>query len=156
MPGRAEVGFRYALPAKVADRVVRFHLVDNTRGEPPLWSKQEVRAKRFTLTVTSATADAIELRLEGEAVMATDADLDKADRGYEARLLGNLRYVPAKKTFDRFDVTAVGTHWGESGLTRGARAGKTLLGVSFELAGDGPGDKVPPQGIREIDGYYGR
>ena len=156
VPEKAEVGFQYALPAKVAERLVRFHLVDNTRGEPNLWSKQEVREKRFTLTVTSATADAIELRLEGEAVMATDADLDKADRGYEARLLGNLRYVPAKKTFDRFDVTAIGTHWGAGTFTGGARPGKTLLGVSFELAGDNPGDRVPPQGIREIDGYYGR
>jgi hypothetical protein len=156
VPARAEVGYRYALPEKIADRVVRFHLVDNTRGEPPMWSKQQVREQRFTLTVTAATADAIELRMEGVAVMATDADLDRADRGYEARLLGNLRYVPARKTFDRFDVTAVGDHWGESGLTRGARAGKTLLGVSFELAGDNPGDRVPPQGIRDRDGYYGR
>jgi len=156
VPAKADVGYKYALPAKVADRVVRFHLVDNTRGEPNLWSKQEVREQRFTLTVTSATADAIELRLEGEAVMATDADLDKADRGYDVRLLGNLRYVPAKKTFDRFDVTAVGTHWGAGTFTGVARPGKTLLGVSFELAGDNPGDKVPPQGIRDQDGYYGR
>src|SRR5207245_1661512 len=108
------------------------------------------------LTVVSATADAIELRLEGEAVMATNADVEKADRGYEVRLLGNLRYVPAKKTFDRFDVTAIGTHWGETPLTVGAREGKTLLGVAFELGGDKPGDKVPPQGIRGQDEYYGK
>jgi hypothetical protein len=156
VPAKAEVGFTFSLPEKVAERVVRFHLVDNTRGEPNLWTRQQVRAKRFTLTVTSATADAVELRLEGEAVMATDADLDRAERGYEARLLGNLRYAPARKTFDRFDVTAVGSHWGAGTYTAGARPGKTLLGVSFELAGDNPGDKVPPQGIREIDGYYGR
>jgi hypothetical protein len=156
VPEKAEAGFKYALAPKVAERITRYHLVDNTRGEPFHWTKQEVRSKRFTLTVVSATADAIELRLEGEAVVATDADVEKADRGYEARLLGNLRYVPAKKTFARFDVTAIGTHWGETALTRGAREGKTLLGVSFELAGDKPGDRVPPQGIRNLDDYYGR
>jgi hypothetical protein len=155
-PAKSEVGFTYPLPDKIAERITRFHLLDNTRGEPQMWSKQEVRTKKLTLSVVSATADAVELRLEGEAVMATDANLDLADRGYEARLLGQLRYLPEKKTFDRFDLTAVGSHWGESRFTRGARSGKTLLGVSFELAGDKPGDKVPPQGIRERDDYFGK
>ena len=156
VPAKAEAGFKYPLPAKVAERIARYHLIDNTRGEPQLWTREQVRAKRVELVVTAATADAVDIRLEGEAVLATDADPDKADRGYEVRLLGSLRYRPAKKTFDRFDVTAVGTHWGESGHTGIARAGKTLLGVSFELAGDKPGDEVPPQGVRDRDDYYGK
>src|SRR5438874_6684004 len=131
-PAKAEAGFTYPLPEKVAERITRYHLVDNTRGEPQRWGRDEVRSRKFTLTVVSATADAVELRLDGEAVMATDANPDKADRGYDVRLVGTLRYRPAKKTFDRFDVTAVGSHWGETPLTRGAREGKTLLGVSFE------------------------
>jgi hypothetical protein len=156
VPARAEVGFEYPLPDRIAERIVRFHLVDNTRGEPGMWRKDEVRSRSITLTVVSATADAVELRLAGAATMATRADLAAADRGYEARLAGALRYRPAKKSFDRFDVTAVGEHWGETRLTAGAREGKSLLGVSFELTGDRPGDRVPPQGIRERDDYLGR
>jgi hypothetical protein len=159
-PAKAEVGFRYPVPAKVADRLARYHLIDNTRGEPELWKPQEVRALRMSLVVTSATADAVELRLEGEVVLRTDADPAKAERGYEARLLGSLRYRrskdgPAKGTFDRFDITAVGTHWGEHTHNSPARPGKSLLGQSFELAGDRPGDCVPPQGIRDREGYLG-
>ncbi len=154
-PAKAEVGFRYPVPASVATRLARFHLLDNTRGEPQLWKPDHVRARRMSLVVTSATADAVELRLEGEVILRTDADAAKAERGYEARLFGVLRYRPAKGTFDRFDLTAVGTHWGEHWDTAPARPGRTLLGHSFELAADRPGDRVPPQAIRERDKYFG-
>ena len=155
-PAKAEVGFRYAMAAPVADRLARWHLIDNTRGEPQLWKPEDVRAKRISLVVTAATADAIDIKLEGEVLIATDADTSKAERGYEVRLLGSLRYLPAKGTFDRFDIIAVGTHWGEHFDTAPARPGKSLLGQSFELAGDKPGDRVAPQGIRDRDAYLGR
>ncbi len=155
VPVKAEVGAKFPVPPKIVERMIRYHLVDNTRGEPHHWTREQIRAKRFTLTVTAATPEAIELKLEGEAILATDGDIDRADRGYEVRLLGSLRYIPKKKTFDRFDITAIGSHWGDTPLTLGARLGKSLLGVTFELGADKPGDKVSPQGIRDRDEYLG-
>ena len=155
-PAKAEVGFRYPVPAAVADRLARWHLLDNTRGEPEPWRPEDVRARRMSLAVAAVTREGVDLRLEGEALLATDADPAKADRGYEVRLLGSLRYAPARGAFDRFDLTAVGTHWGEHTHNSPARPGKTILGQSFELAGDKPADRVPPQGIRDSDAYWGR
>lgn len=155
VPAKAEVGFRYPMPAKVADRLARWHLIDNTRGEPQLWKPDDVRAKRMSLVVTAATAEVVEIRLEGEVQLRTDADPAKAERGYEMRLLGSLRYQVGKGAFDRFDITAVGTHWGEHFDTSPARPGRSVLGQSFELAGEKASDRVPPQGIRDRDGYYG-
>ena len=155
-PAKAVVGSRYPVPEKVAKRICRFHLLDNTRGEPAAWSREQVRARRFTLKVVSVDTEAIGLRLEGEAVMMTDADPAKAERGFEVRLRGELRYLPVKKTFDRFDVVAVGSHWGDVSHTQKARPGKSLLGISLELAGPRPADKIPPQGARNLDSYFGR
>jgi hypothetical protein len=156
-PAKAEPGFTYDVPKAVANRIVHFHLVDNTRGEPPFWTRDEVRRAKLTLTVTRMTADGIELRLDGEALLSTDADLAKADRGYDIRLRGELRYVPAKQTIDRFDVAAVGEHWGEGTYTRGARPGRSLLGVAFgPVVGDRPADRIPPQGAREVNRYFGK
>jgi hypothetical protein len=156
VPAKTTVGFRYPVPLKIAERLLRFHLVDNTSGEPVHWERDEIRSKRLTLKVTGQSPEAVELRLEGEALMTSKPEVEKADRGYEVRLLGSLRYVPGKKVFDRFDITAVGSHWGEPFHAGTARPGKSLLGVTFELGGDRPGDKVAPQGVREVDDYYGR
>ena len=72
-PGPAEgrAGRTYDVPTAVADRIVRFHLVDNTRGEPPFWRRDQVRRAKLTLTVEEVTADGIELRLDGAALLAT-------------------------------------------------------------------------------------
>lgn len=156
-PAKAEPGFRYDVPKAVADRIVRFHLVDNTRGEPPFWSREQVRRAKLTLTVEKVSPAGIELRVEGEALLTDNADTAKAARGYEAQLRGELRYLPVKQTLDRFDVAAVGEHWGEGTLTRGARPGRSLLGVAFgPVAGEQPADRVPPQAVREVNAYFGK
>ena len=156
-PAKTDIRFTYDVPKPVAERIVRFHLIDNTRGEPTFWDAKHVRHSKLKLTVIRATPDAIDLRLDGEALLSTDADPSKADRGYDVRLRGDLRYLPAKQTFDRFDVAAVGDHWGEGTFTRGARPDRKPLGVAFGLiAGERAADRVPPQGAREVRRYFGR
>jgi hypothetical protein len=157
LPPRTEPGFTYELPRPVADRLTRFHLVDNTRGEPPFWKKDDVRRLRLSLKVVRASDEEIVLALSGDVLLATAADPEKADRGYDARLRGELRYAPAKQTFDRFDVAAVGEHWGEGTYTRGSRPGRSILGVALgPVAGDRATDRVPPQAAREIGAYLGK
>jgi hypothetical protein len=156
-PPKVEPGFTYDVPKAVADRIVRFHLVDNTRGEPPFWTRPQVRRAKLTMTVEKVSPAGIELRLDGDALLATDADPKMAERGYEVRLRGELRYLPRKQTLDRFDVAAVGEHWGDSSLTRGARPGRSVLGVAFgPIAGDKAADRIPPQAAREVNAYFGK
>ena len=49
-PVKAEPGFTYDVPKAIVDRIVRFHLIDNTRGEPPFWERQQVQRAKLTLT----------------------------------------------------------------------------------------------------------
>lgn len=156
-PAEVKVGHTYPVPAKVAARIARFHLVDNTRGEPEYWKADEVRANALTLTVTAAAADAVDLRLDGAVLMATTADAEKATRGFDARLRGELRYRPKSGAFDRFDVAVLGQHWGEHAHTGKARPGKAPLGLAFTLADPAkPGNSIPPQGIRDEAIYWGK
>ena len=71
VPATAKKGDVFPLPARVAERLLRFHLVDNTRGEPNFWRPDEVRRQRLTLTVEEAMAKKLRLRLEGTALLAT-------------------------------------------------------------------------------------
>ncbi len=156
-PPKAEVGQSYPLPEKVAARIARFHLADNTRGEPPFWKADEVRKNDWTLTVTKVTDAGVEVRLDGEVTLSTKPNPTDSDRGYTAKARGHLRWVPAKSTFDRFDVAVVGDHWGEGTYTKGARPGKSPLGFAFTRADPTkPGDTIPPQGIRDDGRYWGK
>ena len=155
VPADAKVGEKRPVPTPIARRILRFHLIDNLRGEPPLWSAEEVRASEMTLAVQEQTPGHVLLRLEGKALLATAADPAKAVRGYDAALLGYVRYDRKADRIDRFDVVALGEHWGQGRFTQGARPGRQPLGVAFELArGDKPRDTVPPQGAREEREYF--
>ncbi|CAN5904742.1 hypothetical protein BH23PLA1_BH23PLA1_22160 [soil metagenome] len=70
-------------------------------------------------------------------------------------MLGYLTYDRPAKTLTRFDVVALGDHWGEGPYTRGARPGRAPLGVAFQLVnGQQPADRIPPQASRYLPGYW--
>ena len=150
-PPKSEIGFQYAVAPSVARRIARFHLVDNTQGEPTFWKQSEVRKLELTLTVTATTADTITVRFDGATLLTNDKD-----RGYDAKLGGSLRYSLKTKTFDRFDVAVVGDHWGDDSVTSsGSRPGKMPFGIAFCLADPKlPSDRVPPQAARDWNAYF--
>lgn len=135
------------VPAPVAVRLARFHLVDNTRGEPPHWRREEIRSLRLTGKPIEGNPD--RLSLTGQFHLET-AD---GSRGYQGALRGVVEVQSG--VVKRLDLVALGQHWGEGPYTGGARPGKTPLGIAFTLGDpEAPADRVPPQGIRWEDGYY--
>ncbi len=154
LPPKLEVGTEYPLPPAIARRLARFHLLDNTRGEPRFWKRADVRDLDLKLTVAAVTPEHLTLRLSGVASLENLRE----HRGYDARLGGTIRYDRIAKVFDRFDVACVGDHWGDDSFTdSGARPGKTPLGVAFTLAdATVPGNRVSPQAARDLDIYMGQ
>lgn len=122
------------------ERLVRYHLIDNTRGEPPMWSSAEI--KKLELTLKDG-------RLTGSVHLETKS----GERGYSANLLGFVNVKDGRVT--RFDLLAKGEFWGEGTFTRGAPRGRFPLAVAFSLADMTSGaSKVPPQGARgNLKGY---
>ena len=129
-----------SFPGSLAKRIARFHLVDNTRGEPPMWKAKEIR----DLDIRLKNGE-----LSGKARLHTDDD----KRGYEAQLRGVVETRQGKVT--RLDIVALGDFRGEGTYTRGAPKGRFPLAVAFELAdGKDVADGVPPQGSRGwVRGY---
>jgi hypothetical protein len=56
VPSDAQPGQTRAVPAAITERIMRFHLVDNTRGEPPMWERPEIRTGALTATVEESDA----------------------------------------------------------------------------------------------------
>ncbi len=128
------------LPKSLLKRLARYHLVDNTRGEPPMWRENEIQKLEGKIT-------------NGQLRAAVQLRTAKGDRGYDAQLLGKVETKNGKIT--RLDLVASGQFWGEGSYTRNAPKGKFPLAIAFTLAdGKDAADTVPPQGSRGwVQGY---
>ena len=154
VPSSDTVGTTMPMPETIARRILRYHLTDNTRGEPSMWKAEEIRNSSLKLTITASDAESMTLLLEGTATLATDADLAQADRGFVVKLRGELRYDRDAETFTQFDIAALGEHWGRGSYTPNPRPGKSLLGIAFGLAEEIPANRIPPQAARRLEDYY--
>lgn len=135
----------FNLPEMIAVRIARFHLADNTRGEPPHWHRNEIRSLQLTGT-RGADGD---IRITGNVHLETP----DASRGFIGKALGNVS--TANGVLVKFDLVVLGDFWGEGRYTRGARPGKNPIGFAFELVpSPGAADRIPPQGSRWLEGYY--
>lgn len=130
------------MPDSLLSRMVRYHLVDNTRGEPPMWRAEQVH---------SAEAELREGRLVGSTRLGTS----RFRRGYEASLFGVIEGKNGLLT--QFDVVARGLAWGRGYFNKGAPRGRYQLAVRFTLAqGAWPFDAIPPGAARTgADEYLG-
>jgi len=124
----------------VKQRLARYHLIDNTRGEPPMWGEGEIKKLELTLS-------------DGKLTGTVHLETRSGERGYKADLLGFLEAKDGKVT--RFDLLARGEFWGEGTFSKGAPKGKYPFAVAFGLADKSSGaSKVPPQGARgNLKGY---
>jgi hypothetical protein len=130
------------LPESVQRRLARYHLIDNTRGESPMWRADEIKDLQLTLQKG---------RLAGTVHLETKT----GDRGYRAQLLGVVEATEGKLT--RFDAVARGLFWGQGQFNYGAPKGKFPFAVALTLAGGkGAVMEVPPGGARgNLKGYLG-
>ena len=122
------------VPDSLLSRMARFHLVDNTRGEPPRWRADQIQ---------TANAMLRDGRLFGSARLETACQR----RGYAASLFGLVNAEGGVLT--QFDVVARGLAWGRGYHNPGVPRGKYPLAVRFALArGVWPFDAIPPGAAR--------
>ena len=134
-----------AVPDSLKRRIASYHLVDNTRGEPPWWRREEIKA--FELEVG---ADGL---LKGKAQLETAS----GDRGFTSELLGFVAVTDGKVT--RFDLVAKGEAWGAGRWNGGQPPGKYPLGFAFTLSeAKAAADRLLPQGAcrGNLGGYFAR
>ena len=143
---------RGTMPDSLTRRIALYHLIDNTRGEPPMWKDSELRAAKITLTPLAALEErgktAVSDRgykLIGDAEAATA----NGDRAYQMNLLGYVETKGEKLT--RFDLVARGQFRGHGQYTGNAvPAGNFTLAIAFAIADQTTeAAKVPPQGFNE-------
>jgi hypothetical protein len=122
-------------PDSLATRIARFHFIDNTRGEPPMWNHDEVKS--------------LEFKLDKEGSIIGTAKLETADggRSYDVAIRGVVK--SKGDSIEQFDLVAKGQFFGDGPYTKRAPKGKFPLAIAFRLAdGSENADRVAPQGSK--------
>ena len=154
LPEPLEAGARRELPWDIVRRFARFHLLDSVRGETPPWRDEHVQSAQMNVEVVALEGTRVHLRLTGsvrntqEGTWAVRPFQEKRDgmiRGFDCRLRGELAYDLARQAFTRFDVVATGERWGGTEHNnRQEDLPSSPMGIVFQLAGDTPADRTPP------------
>ncbi|NRA97065.1 MAG: hypothetical protein HRU14_12740 [Planctomycetes bacterium] len=135
-------------PASLTRRLARFHLIDNTRGEAPMWRIREVHEASLTLKGGLLTGR-IRLSTDDNPNFHPDA---AAERFYNTAVRGVVTIKDGALV--RFDVVVRGTFFGEGRWTPGSPKKPFTLAVAFGLANPKlAASKVPPQAARDLRSY---
>ncbi len=156
VPDEGRAGAERDVPRPLVERLARFSLVDNVRGQTPAYRPEHVEVAELRSRVVKADGARLTLRLEGRTRTREtgrwpvrgfeDAGRPtEQERGYEAKLLGRATLDRGTGRFVAFELVALGERRGGTQYNfRGDDLDPAPLGVALTLAGDDPEDRVAP------------
>jgi hypothetical protein len=158
LPEEMSEGSSISWPRPLAERIVRFCLLDRGRvdGFTPAFSRKSVLQAEFTTRVKSMRGDSVQLEFTG----ATETDVADAApfyrgfpkptaalgrRGVRTRVLGRGIYDLTNARFIDMQMVAVGVRWGGAYVGRPAEDWiEAPIGFSFSLGDASPAQRVAP------------
>ena len=128
-------------PKSLAKKLVQFHAVDNTRGEPPMWSESNI------------VSLAIQINHKGEISGSVTLENSSSNRSCHLKLFGYVAFTKGRLT--QFDVVMLGQYAGQGKYTPGAPEGSFPIGVACRIADpDDPAFQVRPQALKAFGPGY--
>lgn len=154
LPQEVKVGAAAFVPRATIERMARFHMVDNVRGQSPGHEAADVREAEVEARIVAIEDSRIVVRWTGhvriEVAGKPLADPDAGtgvghERGLDLAFGGYGTFDLESQSFREFQAVAIGTRWG--GSRYNFRRDDLLpqpIGFAFLLAGDEPADRVAP------------
>ncbi|QDV09413.1 hypothetical protein Poly30_49710 [Planctomycetes bacterium Poly30] len=119
-----------AVPAAVADAIVRRALVDNVRGQNPAWRPEDVQEATLQMRAVDVTPETIEVEYTGAARMQA------GEKRYAPTLFGRAIWDRKAEAFRSLQIVAIGERAGAATFNqRGEDKAPSPMGVLLELHG---------------------
>ncbi|MHC5063879.1 MAG: hypothetical protein ACYTG5_07880 [Planctomycetota bacterium] len=154
IPEQPALGASKAMPSRHVERLARFHLMDNVRGQTSDYKRSEIEHAEMRWRVESVTADELVLSLSG----STRAEVERGDypHGFAAELEGVASWDLKARRFSAFELRAQAESWGHTRFNNRRRGPESrAIGVVMRLAPtDAP--KVAPAFIWNYGWSRGR
>lgn len=133
------------VPAALAGRLARFHLIDQVMGRTPPFEAGDIQTLRLRTRISTIERGVVTLRIAGMTTCSVATVSSSPTRGVETSILGRARWDTRARKFLTFEIVAIGTRWGGS-LTNG-REGDTQpqpIGFLLSMATADRADQTPP------------
>ena len=155
IPDIKNIGQKQKLPKVIKDRLFRFHLVDNVRGQTLPFAPQEIKSAQLFSEITDITDNIIKLKFTGDSYAVAKGpwqlgqndwtpthDLDHSIR---TNLIGDATYNLKKDLFTNFNLVAIGKWIGKTqnnGRNWGPDSGR--IGIYYQLSDNAPVNRIAP------------
>jgi len=158
VPEELAVGASRDVPARLASRLARLHLLDVVRGQTAAFRKNHVERAELRSVITGVTDGRVELRLTGHTATRhrgrwrvrdgrSYTEPVEHERGVRTELRGRATWDPAERRFTAFELVALGERWGATQYNgRPNDLEPTPIGFAFVLA--------PPDHPRVAPAFY--
>lgn len=139
LAGEIEQLKRGVVAESLSRRIARFHLIDNTRGEPNMWSSDDI--------------ESLEMTLADDGSFGGEVEVKSSRAGFRTKLVGKVKFDGER--LQQFDIVSRGWYHGEGTYTKNAPEGEFPLAVAFRVADSSDSaNVVAPQGSKGwLDGY---
>jgi len=165
LPRDLKTGAVHVVPAALAQRLARFHLIDSVRGQTLPFAVEEVRGSVIQTEVLERRGQVVRLQISGATKAVAEGPWLMGDndwkpprefpRSLATKLLGYASYDLDRGAFTAFEMIAVGARRGytqNNDRSRGPQEG--TIGFVFTLAEDAPAGRVPPAFIDIYDAAW--
>lgn len=119
---------RESVPTDVIGRIAREVMVDNVRGQAPIWDSSALKDAKLYKRLIGSSGPVDRIEYTGTV------KLESESRGYSATIYGVGEWDRTKRQFNSLDLVAAGPRWGASRFNQRERdPGPAPMGVMLSL-----------------------
>lgn len=155
LPKEPNIGDIYTVPKNISDRLFRFHLVDNVRGQTLPFAIEEIKNGQIQIKVEAITKMVAKLSISGSSRAVAKGEWLMGendwkpyyllDHGMSTRLKGYAEVDLEKKKFNEFEMVALGFRYGVTeNNARFSSPDSSFVGFLFTLDDKSDGNRIPP------------
>ncbi len=155
LPNILKVGQTHECPQIIKDRLFRFHLVDNVRGQTLPFAPEEIKNANLQVEIVEIEDSNVQLKIKGDShAMAKGPWLlgendwtptHELDHSISTSIIGNATYNKYENSFSKFDIVALGKWKGRTqnnGRNGGPDSGH--IGIYYHLVDNISTNKIAP------------
>ena len=143
------------VPAVVSERLIRFHLVDNVRGQTLPFAPDEIKVNQMMTEVVYKNESSLELEISGESFSVAKGEwllgandwtpTHLLDHSIKTKLLGKVTYNFQTETVTEFELVAIGERFGKT-QNNGRMFGSDSnhIGFYYKMAQENASEKIAP------------